>query len=165
MSRAADSLVLVQPSPSGSDEAPSRAFCSHCGRAPQEDAAVAARVCGSCGMGLVLHAPADVAPAPGAAFLVIDPSLSVGAVSRAAERFLAVQEADVVHRPVSELIAGADSEPVGGDLGSAIASASTGEQAPREVSVRPANTFGVRCRARIGPCGPPRAAVIVLDAA
>jgi hypothetical protein len=29
--------------------------------------------------------------------------------------------------------------------------------------VRPWNTFGVRMRARIATCGPPRAALIVLD--
>ena len=31
------------------------------------------------------------------------------------------------------------------------------------VTVRPWNTFGVRMRARIAPCGPPRAALLVLE--
>jgi hypothetical protein len=34
---------------------------------------------------------------------------------------------------------------------------------PLHAFVRPANTFGVRVRARITACGPPRAALIVLD--
>ena len=31
------------------------------------------------------------------------------------------------------------------------------------VTVRPWNTFGVRMRARIAPCGPPRAALVILE--
>ena len=34
---------------------------------------------------------------------------------------------------------------------------------PVHAFVRPWNTFGVRLRARIAPCGPPRAALVVLD--
>jgi hypothetical protein len=36
----------------------------------------------SCQMGLVLHAPAEVAPTPGELFLVVDATLRVGAVAQ-----------------------------------------------------------------------------------
>jgi hypothetical protein len=114
-------------------------------------------------MGLVLGCPAEVAPEPGASFLVVDAALAVGAVSRAAERFLGVEEAAAVHRPVTELIEGAEAEPTGVDLGAAVLRAAQGDPTTRRLFVRPAGTFGVRCRARIGPCGPPSAAVVVLE--
>ena len=34
---------------------------------------------------------------------------------------------------------------------------------PIQVFVRPLNTFGVRMRARIAACGPPRATLILLE--
>lgn len=138
------------------------AFCSSCGRAPDLDPSPFSRVCESCGMGLLLRAPADVAPAATDAFLVVEATLAVGAVSTQAERFLGVAEAHAVHRPVAELIEAPDAEAPGESLAAAIMWAARGRGA-RELVVRPANTFGVRCRARIGPCGPPPAAVIVLD--
>jgi hypothetical protein len=138
------------------------AFCSHCGAAPPTDT-VASRVCAGCGMGLVLSAPPDVAPGKGDAFLVVTASLLVGAVSRAAERFLDVQEGEAVNRPVTELLTGAEAEPGTVDLVTTIARAAAGEADCRRAIVRPAATFGVRCRAHVGPCGPPSAAVLVLD--
>jgi hypothetical protein len=139
------------------------AFCSHCGREPEGDPARSTRVCAHCGMGLVLRCPSEVAPAAGASFLVVDPKMGVGAVSRAAEKFLGVEEAGAVHRPVTELIAAADAEPGEVDLGAAIVRAAHGDPTARRLFVRPVATFGVRCRARIGPCGPPSAAIVVLD--
>ena len=162
MSRRA-SLQLVGRRAARSDVG-TATFCSHCGEAPDGDPAGAPRVCGSCGMGLMLQAPADVAPDSDAPFLVVDATLIVGAVSQEAERFLAVDEADVVNRPVTELLDVADAEAVDVDLASAIMWAAGGEVAPRELYVRPTNTFGVRCRARVGPCGPPSAAVVILEA-
>jgi hypothetical protein len=135
-------------------------FCSSCGRPPDEEPGPFTRVCEACGMGLILRAPAGVAPQPTDAFLVAEATLAVGAVSSEAERFLDVVESHAVHRPVAELIEAADAEAPGESLAAAIMWAARGHGA-RELVVRPAHTFGVRCRARIGPCGPPRAAVIV----
>lgn len=139
------------------------AFCSHCGRAPEGDPARSARVCAHCGMGLVLRSPPTVAPASGSSFLVVERSLAVGAVSRAAERFLGVEESAAVHRPVTDLIQPADAEPGSVDIARAIVQAAQGDPTARRVFVRPAATFGVRCAATIGPCGPPNAAVVVLE--
>jgi hypothetical protein len=139
------------------------AFCSHCGESRETDE-VQQRVCDSCGMGLMLEAPEELAPSRDDLFIVIEATLSVGAVSRSAERFLAVHEADAVNRPIDELLAPANAESDDGPgLASAIMWAARGDGEVREMQVRPANTFGVRCRARIGPCGPPDAALLVLS--
>jgi hypothetical protein len=138
------------------------AFCSSCGRAPDGEPAPGARVCDACGMGLILRAPAAVAPGPTDAFLIVEATLAVGAVSSEAERFLSVAESHAVHRPVAELIEVADAEAPGESLAATIMWAARGD-GTRELVVRPVHTFGVRWRARIGPCGPPRAAVIVFS--
>jgi hypothetical protein len=140
------------------------AFCGHCG-AQAEVASVEeapSRVCSSCGLGLLLEASAHSAPAPGGAFIVLDSSLAVCAVSRSAEKLLATTETQAVHRHVTELIVPADAEAGGrGDLAAAVTWAARGDSGTRNVVVRPANTFGIRISARISACGPPRAALVV----
>jgi hypothetical protein len=139
-------------------------FCSHCGTRPGRGApSGSSRVCGDCGLGLILEAREDVAPRAGDAFLVLDRSLAVCAVSGAAERLLAVSEPDAVNRHVTDLLmpAGAE-EKRGEDLAMAVAWAARGDCGTRTTVVRPANTFGIRLTARITSCGPPRAALLVL---
>jgi hypothetical protein len=115
-------------------------------------------------MGLVLTADADVAPQPGGAFIVIDGTLSVCAVSAAAETLLATSETDAVNRHVTELLVPADAEAAGPqNLAVAVTWAARGDDGSNAVTVRPANTFGVRLRARIASCGPPRAALLVFE--
>ena len=50
----------------------------------------------------------------------------------------------------------------GANLLTSLVVAATNEEDAQTVVVRPVGEFGVRYRARIGPCGPPRAALIVL---
>jgi len=140
-------------------------FCGHCAApAPgDEPPAPAARVCRSCGLGLLLEARADAVPSERDAFLVIDGSLLVQAMSRRAQTLLAVSEEEAVNRPVAELLVSADAEARGNRVATAIADAAQGSGEPVNVFVRPWNTFGVRMRARIAPCGPPRAALLVLQ--
>jgi hypothetical protein len=95
---------------------------------------------------------------------VLDRSLSVCAVSRGAERLLATCEPDVVNRHVTDLLVLADAEEEGGEsLSLAVAWAARGDGTTRTTVVRPANTFGIRLTARIAACGPPRAALVVLE--
>ena len=109
-------------------------FCGHCGMPPAANVESAgSRVCGLCGLGLVLQASSDIAPHADEPFLVIDSTLSVCAVSARAENLLVL-----------------------------LVDAASGSGAPRTAVVRPRQEFGVRFRARIGPCGPPRAALLVL---
>jgi hypothetical protein len=140
-------------------------FCSHCGARPAPATlAPTNRVCGSCGLGLILESRADAAPTAGDAFLVLDRALAVCAVSEAAERLLAAREPDVVNRHVTDLLMPADAEERSGQsLSVAVAWAARGDGGVRSTVVRPANTFGIRLNARITTCGPPRAALLILE--
>ena len=145
--------------------APTVSFCSHCGTRPTPGGDhPASRVCGTCGFGLILESREDVAPRAGDAFLVLDRSLSVCAVSDAAERLLATCEPDAVNRHVTDLLMPAGAEGDGSeDLSLAVMWAARGDGGMRSAVVRPANTFGIRLTARIASCGPPRAALLVLE--
>ena len=95
---------------------------------------------------------------------MLDRSLSVCAVSRGAERLLDTREPDVVNRHISDLLMPADAEEDGAEtLSVAVAWAARGDGGTRTAVVRPANTFGIRLTARIASCGPPRAALVVLE--
>ena len=97
--------------------------------------------------------------------MVVDSSLLVQAVSVEAETFLGVSEETAIDTPVAELLSPADAEAQGRTgFAAAIAQAADGEDPePTRRFVRPWNTFGVRMRARIATCGPPRAALVVLE--
>jgi hypothetical protein len=88
----------------------------------------------------------------------------VCALSEAAERLLATREPDAVNRHVTDLLMPADAEEQGGEsLSLAVVWAARGDGGTRTATVRPANTFGIRLTARIASCGPPRAALLVLE--
>jgi PAS domain-containing protein len=142
-------------------------FCGHCaapspnGSAPPPNG----RVCSSCGLGLLLEAREDAIPEGDDAFLVVDSTLLVQAMSKAAQSFLGLTEEMAVNKPVADLLVPADAEAQGRtSFGAAIVEAADGQdpETSRRV-VRPWNTFGVRMRARIATCGPPRAALVVLE--
>jgi hypothetical protein len=145
--------------------APAVSFCSHCGVEPTAaEASSPTRVCAGCGLGLLLGCSAGVAPAAGEAFVVIDDSLSVCAVSAAAEKLLATLETEAVNHPITRLLVPADAEGnAGANLAAAITWAARGDGGVYRTVVRPANTFGVRMNARIAACGPPRAALLVFE--
>ena len=87
-------------------------FCGHCaapGRGEQPPAPMA-RVCRSCGLGVMLETRRDIAPSHRDAFLVIDSSLLVQAMSWRAETLLGVTEDSAVNRPVAQLLMAADAE-------------------------------------------------------
>jgi hypothetical protein len=139
-------------------------FCGHCGRPPLEaDIQPASRVCTRCGLGLLLSAPPDAAPTPDDPFVLVDGQLSICALSRLAEQLLLTTETDVVNRHIGDLLVPADIE-VGGPeaLVNLLAHAARGEGQTHHVVLRPAQEFGIRFWARVGPCGPPRAALVVL---
>lgn len=157
-------LRLVSPLESDAP-APLVSFCSHCGTRPAPGGLPAgSRVCGSCGLGLILESRADVAPDVGGAFLVLDRSLAVCAVSRAAEELLDTSEPDAVNRHITDLLMPAGAEETGGEnLSASVVWAARGDGAVRTAVVRPANTFGIRLTARIASCGPSPSALLVLD--
>jgi PAS domain-containing protein len=141
-------------------------FCGHCAAPSPSGTAPAptARVCPACGLGLLLETPREVVPSSREAYVVIDGGLLVHAVSRRAEKLLGIREDSAFRRPLSELLVAAEAdEHVGADLAGAVLAAVAGSDDTRRVHVRPTNTYGVHLRARVAPCGPPRAALLVLD--
>lgn len=148
--------VVARPRPAQ----PQIDFCGHCGERP-DPGAPSTRVCASCGLGLLLVADADVAPAPGEAFVVVDHALAVCALSERAEELLAVTEPDAVDRRVTEFLVQADAE---GPRAEALIGEllQAGGGAPARMVLRPADEYGVLLFARIGVCGPRRSALIVL---
>jgi hypothetical protein len=77
---------------------------------------------------------------------------------------LGVREKHAVNRHVTELLIPGDTDPAAaGSLAVAITHAADGREPQGRVAVRPSQTFGVRMLARIATCGPPLAALLVLD--
>jgi hypothetical protein len=122
-------------------------------------------VCPSCGLGLLLETREDALPEAHEAFLVVDSSLMVQALSAEAQSLLGVEEEEAVDTPVAELLVPADAEAQGrtGFAASIVEAAEGNARESGQGYVRPWNTFGVRMRARIATCGPPRAALVVLE--
>ncbi|MFP5361725.1 MAG: PAS domain-containing protein [Thermoleophilia bacterium] len=140
-------------------------FCGHCALPPAPLAQAApSRVCGHCGLGLVLRATADLAPRHDEPFLVVDTTLSVCAVSAAAEELLGIDETQAVNKHVADFLVPADANaPSAENLLVLLVAVAGGSGEPRTTMVRPRQEYGVRFRARIGPCGPPHAALLVLS--
>src|ERR1700748_2476664 len=104
-------------------------FCGHCA-APSPNGAPAptARVCTSCGLGLLLEAREDAVPSNKDAFLLVDSTLAVQAMSREAQSLLGVTEEAAIDRPVAELLVPADTEAQGRTgFAAAIAQAAAGD--------------------------------------
>jgi hypothetical protein len=139
-------------------------FCGHCGHAAgTERPGPSSRVCERCGLGLLIGAPPELAPGPEDPFLLVDSVLSVCGMSVLAEELLEVSETEAVNHHVNEFLVPADAEASGpGDLVNLLIHAARGAGEVHEVVLRPTAEFGIRHWARIGPCGPPQAALLVL---
>jgi hypothetical protein len=137
-------------------------FCGYCAAgSPGGPASPHARVCGACGLGLLLETRDDLVPAPRDAFVVVDARLTVQGVSRRAEGLLGLCEDAGIDRPLRELLVPADAEATRPEaLDALVVRAASGEEI-LTTHLRPRNTFGVRLKARVGSCGPPRAALLV----
>jgi len=140
-------------------------FCGHCAAGVPQGFVPApnARVCRRCGLGLLLETRGDGLPAPSDAFLVVDRALTVQALSDRAERLLGLSEEEAIDQPVGELLLPAEAERADRvALARAIMETVSDGEEFAYAWVRPASTYGVRMRARISACGPPRAALVVL---
>lgn len=149
------------------EQRPSRLFCGHCAREPETPPATmtGARVCEHCGLGLLLEANPDMAPTPADPFLVADAGQHICAVSKAGESLLGVAEPEAVNRHLNDFIVPADlGNPAAYSLSAAVVAAASGAPDPIHIAVRPPDMFGVRHWARIGGCGPPSAALLVIAA-
>jgi hypothetical protein len=140
-------------------------FCGRCASRPSPGTvpAPSARVCRSCGLGVLLETRSDAVPAKGNAFVIADSALRVQAMSAPAERLLAMDEGLAVNRAIGDLLVQADVELARTSSFADLVVAALSGEPPISANVRPWNTFGVRLHARIARCGPPPAALIVLD--
>jgi hypothetical protein len=141
-------------------------FCTHCATlfdAPTAPAGTPnrGRVCPSCGLGVVLTCSSATLTAPGAAFLVVTADLRVSAASEPAEKMLAVP--DGIHgRPLMSLL----TSPVGiGEMSRLVLRAASGTFAPSTIPVQAASSKleASGLEARIGACGSPPAALVVVE--
>ena len=122
-------------------------FCTHCGALSNESER---RVCGQCGLGVVLACAPGLLPKPGAAFLVVKADLRISAASMAAESMLGD---GLVGEPLLEVLSG--------DPGLArwIVRASMGSSRVVSVALRRGTR---RLNGRVAACGEPPAALLVL---
>jgi hypothetical protein len=169
MSTNASRGLRIIDTPAPVEATPRVVFCSHCARTPEGGLApeVGSRVCTRCSLGLLLEAPAALAPKTTEAFVVVDRSLAVHALSKRAEKLLGLRELDAIDKRITDLLVPADAEAQGAHVLSALlVEAAAGVDDVTHAVVRPADEFGVRFAARVGPCGwggSASGALVVLD--
>lgn len=142
-------------------------FCSRCAATAEETEPQLLtygfdRVCDHCGMGVMLSAPSAALPAAGGAFVVVTRDGRISAVSEAAERLIG-EEPGLLGMPITAAMTSPDGEP---RLVRSLARAAGGGREIVEMAVTPApleERRVIRLIARIASCGPPRAALLVLD--
>ena len=137
-------------------------FCTHC--ASLYDAGSSReRVCKLCGLGVVLTCASATLTTAGAAFLVVTSDLRVSAASRHAEDMFEVP-GGTYGRPLMSLL----TSPEGvGELARLVVRAANGTYAPANIPVEPASSKmdASEFEARIGGCGNPPAALVVVEVA
>lgn len=144
-------------------------FCTRCGTVTDEpEAQLLAygfdRVCDDCGMGVLLTGPRKAINSEHAAFVVVSRDGRITAVSEAAENLLG-DEPTLLDTPLTSSI----TSPAGDEqFVRAISRAAGGGREVTELRIVAAAPAARRLgplRARIASCGPPRAALLVLERA
>jgi hypothetical protein len=140
-------------------------FCTHCAFLFDAPAGTPprGRVCVRCGLGVVLTCSSATLTAPGAVFLVVTADLRVSAASAPAEDLFAVPDG-VYGRPLLSLL----TSPAGlGELARLVVRAANGTMAPTVLAVQAAasKVEEADLEARVGGCGNPPAALVVVEVA
>ena len=141
-------------------------FCTHCGSlfdaaGVNPERPMRGRVCSRCGLGVVLTCASDLLEEPGAAFLVVTSDLRISAASEAAEELLGRGEG-LYGRPLLSIL----TSPAGvAELARRVVRAAMGERSVERMPVEPAarRMPGTSLEARIGTCGGPPAALVVVE--
>lgn len=142
-------------------------FCSRCGTIPggrerRSASDQAERVCGVCGMGVMLSTTRGALLKSGSAFLVVTDELRVTAVSQPAEALVG-QETSVLGANLLSLLSGERGD---GELATQVARAANGARDVSELPVTVEGAIGATpFRARIASCGPPRGALVTVTPA
>ena len=112
----------------------------------------------------MLTAPRKALPGPGAAFVVVTREGRISAVSEAAEALVG-EEAGLLGMPIGSALASEEGDDL---LARQVARAAGGGREVAEATLTPVPQAGsrpARLTARIANCGPPRAALLVLERA
>ena len=153
--------------PGYGERQPDVLFCGHCGDVPEQGGTdVATRVCDRCSLGLLIAAPADAVPAADAPFLLVDSAALRSARCRAmAERCSASARPRRSTATSPSCSVPADCEGAGPESLVQPAAARRprrGRGAQASCCAPRASSASASGR-KIGPCGPPRAAVVTLS--
>jgi hypothetical protein len=135
-------------------------FCTHCASLFDEPAS-RRRVCPRCGLGVVLTCASTTLDTAGAAFFVVTSDLRVSAGSKQAEDLFSVHDG-IFGRPLLSLV----TSPAGvGELARLVGAAAGGTLAPSTIPIESAaaRLDDVALEARIGGCGNPPAALVVVE--
>jgi hypothetical protein len=135
-------------------------FCTHCASL-YDLGSHRARVCPDCGLGVILTCASTTLTTAGAAFLVVTSDLRVSAASQHAEDIFDLPDG-TYGRPLMALL----TSPVGvGELARLVVRAANGTYAPATIAVEPTSSKvgASEFEARIGGCGNPPAALVVVE--
>lgn len=144
-------------------------FCTRCGATAAEPEVQGVpfgfdRVCNRCGMGIMLSAPRQALPGSGTAFVVVTREGRISAVSEAAESLVG-EEPGLLGMPIASALTSAEGDD---RLVRLLARAAGAGREVAEATLTPVLHAGAnpsRLSARIANCGPPRAALLVLERA
>lgn len=151
-----------------SDPPAKKRFCSRCGEpaidppAGSEAPLLAQRVCGTCGMGILLHCNPDALPGTGSAFLIASHALEIAAVSEAAETIFAPEE-QLTGTSVMDLMTSTIGDRrLAKTISRAALRVHEAVTVPARLTGDKADAIGTMA-CRISTCGPPRAALIAVE--
>lgn len=142
-------------------------FCSRCGEPAIDPPAgekreYEQRVCGICGMGVLLRCSPDALPGARTSFLVVGHDLEVSAVSEAGEaifgteeRLLGVSLLDLLSSPVGD-------RKLSRTVSQAALRVHDPVTLPARATVPGGDALGMLA-CRVSTCGPPRAALVALE--
>lgn len=156
--------------PPAAEPAAKKRFCSRCGEPavdpPAGDPAPAyeQRVCGVCGMGVLLRCSPDALPGANAPFAIVSRTLEVAALSEAAESLFGPEEELIGKALLPQLLR----SPIGDrKLARAVSQAALRMHEPLTMPARLADEGRAEAvgtmACRISTCGPPRAALLSLE--
>jgi hypothetical protein len=141
-------------------------FCSRCGHPadePPQRPHLRGRVCGRCGMGMMLTCAREALPGDAAAFLIATFDLTISAVSEAGEKIFGPEQSLVGVHVLDVLRSPLGDDNLARHLGQAAQRACDPVVMPvRLQSAKEARRVGTLA-ARIATCGPPRAALVTVE--
>jgi hypothetical protein len=151
-----------------SDPSAKKRFCSRCGEpamdppAGSEAPVLEQRVCGVCGMGILLRCNPDALPGAGTAFLITNHALEIAAVSEAAEAIFASEEKLTGTSLMDLLTSTIGDRRLAKTVSRAALRVHDAVTVPARLTGDKADAIGTMA-CRISTCGPPRAALIAVE--